>query len=89
MDTKDLESLQSAFRFFIEDILGLLTEKADRSNQHEEAYKSAIDLLLQMRLDAKNNKDWKTSDFIRNELTRLGFDVKDTKEGYEWKLKAE
>ncbi|MDD3166394.1 MAG: cysteine--tRNA ligase [Bacteroidales bacterium] len=89
LDTKDLESLQSAFRFFIEDILGLLTEKADRSNQHEEAYKSAIDLLLQMRLDAKNNKDWKTSDFIRNELTHLGFDVKDTKEGYEWKLKAE
>jgi len=39
-----------------------------------------------MRLDAKKNKDWATSDKIRNELTELGFEIKDTKDGFEWKL---
>ena len=58
-------------------------ETAGESN---EAYKKAIDLLLQMRLEAKQNKDWATSDKIRNELTALGFAVKDTKDGFEWSL---
>ena len=51
-----------------------------------QAYKKAIDLLLNMRLEAKLNKDWATSDKIRNELTALGFEIKDTKDGFEWKI---
>jgi cysteinyl-tRNA synthetase len=43
-------------------------------------------MLLNMRLDAKRNKDWATSDKIRNELTALGFTIKDTKDGFEWSL---
>ena len=35
---------------------------------------------------AKANKDWATSDKIRNELTALGFAIKDTKDGFEWSL---
>jgi cysteinyl-tRNA synthetase len=46
----------------------------------------AVDMLLQMRMQAKQNKDWATSDKIRNELTALGFEIKDTKDGFEWKL---
>ena len=34
----------------------------------------------------KVNKDWATSDKIRNELTAIGFENKDTKDGAEWKL---
>ena len=45
-----------------------------------------VDMLLEQRVKAKANKDWATSDFIRNELTALGFEVKDTKDGFEWKL---
>ena len=48
--------------------------------------KKAIDLLLNIRLQAKQNKDWATSDKIRNELTALGFEIKDTKDGFEWKI---
>ena len=36
--------------------------------------------------EAKANKDWATSDKIRNELTALGFEIKDGKDGCEWKL---
>ena len=43
-------------------------------------------MLLELRVQAKANKDWATADKIRNELTALGFEIKDTKEGFEWKL---
>jgi cysteinyl-tRNA synthetase len=36
---------------------------------------------------AKENKDWATSDQIRNELAKAGFEIKDGKDGAEWKLK--
>lgn len=45
-----------------------------------------MDLLLSIRAQAKANKDWATSDKIRDELTALGFVIKDTKDGAEWKL---
>ena len=72
------------FKLFIEDILGLKAE--NEASAGNEAYKKAIDLLLNMRLEAKQNKDWATSDKIRNELTALGFEIKDTKDGFEWKI---
>ena len=80
----DLTELKEVFKVFVEDILGLPTEET--AGESNEAYKKAIDLLLQMRLEAKQNKDWATSDKIRNELTALGFAVKDTKDGFEWSL---
>jgi cysteinyl-tRNA synthetase len=80
----DLGELKSVFKLFIEEILGLKMESAASSGN--ESYKKAIDLLLNMRLEAKQNKDWATSDKIRNELTALGFEIKDTKDGFEWKI---
>ncbi len=80
----DLEELKSVFYLFIENLLGLKVE--NEAGSGNEAYKKAIDLLLNMRLEAKQNKDWATSDKIRNELTALGFEIKDTKDGFEWKI---
>lgn len=84
INTTDLDELKAVFKAFIEDVLGLKSEN-DASSGNE-AYKKAIDLLLTMRLEAKQNKDWATSDKIRNELTALGFEIKDTKDGFEWKI---
>ena len=80
----DLGELKAVFSLFIEDLLGLKAE--NEAGSGNEAYKKAIDLLLNMRLEAKQNKDWATSDKIRNELTALGFEIKDTKDGFEWKI---
>ena len=52
-----------------------------------EPFEKAVDLLLDVRRDAKGKKDWATSDFIRDRLGEIGFEIKDTKEGTEWKLK--
>ena len=43
-------------------------------------------MLLEQRMQAKANKDWATSDKIRDSLAELGFEVKDTKDGFTWKL---
>lgn len=80
----DLTELQSIFNLYLNDLLGLISE-VDAANDLE-AYEKAVDLLLNIRLQAKQNKDWATSDKIRNELTALGFQVKDTKDGFEWSL---
>ena len=79
----DLEELKATFKLFVEDILGLQT--ADKSTDNT-AYKKAVDLLLEIRRQAKQNKDWATSDKIRNELTAIGFTIKDTKDGFEWSI---
>ena len=51
-----------------------------------ESKEDVVDMLLEQRMKAKANKDWATSDEIRNTLTALGFEVKDTKDGFEWRL---
>ncbi|NDV45759.1 cysteine--tRNA ligase [Paludibacter sp. 221] len=84
ISAEDLNELKSVFDLFIKDILGLKT--VNDNSAGADAYKKAIDLLLDIRLEAKKNKDWATSDKIRNELTALGFEIKDTKDGFEWKL---
>ncbi len=81
---EDLNELISVFKLYLVDLLGLRTE--NETSNGLEAYKKAIDLLLNLRLEAKRNKDWTTSDKIRNKLTALGFEIKDTKDGFEWKI---
>ncbi|MDD2612407.1 MAG: cysteine--tRNA ligase, partial [Bacteroidales bacterium] len=85
INPEDLKELKNVFDLFIKDILGLKIETGVSENTGD-GYKGAIDLLLQIRMEAKANKDWSTSDKIRKELTALGFDIKDTKDGFEWKL---
>ena len=80
----DLKELRDVFKTYGEDIMGLRLTEAEGNNT--KAYAGAIDLLLELRSQAKKNKDWATSDKIRNELTALGFVIKDTKDGAEWSL---
>lgn len=82
----DLQELKDIFQTFMFDILGLKVENSTMSNASNEAYEKAVDLLLDVRQEAKSHKDWQTADFIRNKLSEIGFEIKDTKDGAEWKL---
>lgn len=82
----DLKELREVWKTYAMDILGLQLDGAQDAGAGMDAYKGAVDMLLNMRLEAKRNKDWGTSDKIRNELTALGFTIKDTKDGFEWSL---
>ena len=82
----DLDALKEVFKVFLFDILGV-RDVASSGDVNLKPYEEAVDLLLQIRKNAKDNKDWTTSDLIRNRLAEIGFDVKDTKDGFEWKVK--
>ncbi|MBR5844047.1 MAG: cysteine--tRNA ligase [Bacteroidaceae bacterium] len=86
LSQSDLDELRETMRMFMFDILGLV-ENTQADNNGNEAYAKAVDLLLEMRREAKARKDWATSDLIRDRLGEIGFELKDTKEGTEWKLK--
>ncbi|MFC0878391.1 cysteine--tRNA ligase [Saccharicrinis sp. FJH2] len=83
----DLDKLKQLFRTFVFDILGLTEIKEQAGDSGSEPFNKAVDMLLEMRMEAKKNKDWATADLIRNKLSEFGFEIKDTKEGFEWNLK--
>ncbi len=85
-----VDALKQLFQTYLVDILGIRPEGAASQEGNASAmkpYEEAIDLLLQMRADAKAAKDWATSDRIRDRMNEIGFDVKDTKDGWEWSVR--
>lgn len=81
-----LKELGDAMKLFAFDLLGLKNEKGDNNVAREEAYGKVVDMVLDLRAKAKADKDWTTSDKIRDALAAAGFEVKDTKDGVTWKL---
>ena len=83
-----LNALTQTFELFAFDLLGLKSAAGSNggSEAREEAFGKVVDMLLEQRMKAKANKDWATSDMIRDQLAALGFEVKDTKDGFTWKL---
>ena len=84
----DIDELKDLFQVFLVDVLGVRTELvASEEAGTLEPFEKAVDLLLEIRKEAKAKKDWATSDLIRGKIAALGFVVKDTKDGFEWSLK--
>ena len=84
-----LKELKEVMHLFAFDILGLQDrsqESGARSQEREAAFGKVMDMVLELRAKAKAEKDWATSDKIRDELAAAGFEVKDTKDGVTWKL---
>ena len=77
---KDLLTLNSCFNAFIFEILGLHNLN-ETENNHKEKLENSIKLLIKIREEARENKDFKLSDKIRNELEQIGIQLKDSKEG--------
>jgi len=76
--------LKRTYHNFAFNILGLKDEK----NQNQmELVSGLVNHILDIRQQAKVNKDFATSDKIRNMLAELGIEVKDRKDGAEWSLK--
>lgn len=83
---EDKIELKNLFDDFLFAILGIKDEDKNNDLRYE-TFAKAIDILLTIRQEAKQRKDWAMADRIRNELIALGFEIKDTKDGFEWKLK--
>ena len=79
-------ALTEVFSTFAFDILGLREETGNSNKAREEAYGAVVNMLLEQRQQAKADKNWALSDKIRDDLAALGFEVKDTKDGFTWSL---
>lgn len=84
IDATNLAKLQKLFNDLVFDILGLKSE--EDSGASNQALGKVIDAMMNIRKVARQNKDWATSDRIRDEMKQAGIMIKDTKEGYEWSL---
>jgi cysteinyl-tRNA synthetase len=79
---EDIKSLTEIFKTFVHDIFGL---KAEEEGGNEKLA-GVLKLLLDMRQEAKDRKEWSISDHIRDRLSELGITVKDRKDGYDWEV---
>lgn len=80
----DKEALLNIFNSFVFDILGLRFEEA--SADSSELLNKTIDTLLEIRLNAKKNKDFELADDIRDTLYDAGVIVRDKPGGFEWEI---
>jgi cysteinyl-tRNA synthetase len=84
LTTDDLQRLKMVMHTFIFEVMGLLDET--RQGAGSEIMEGLMTLILDIRKQARDNKDWSTSDQIRDRLKAAGIEIKDTKEGMEWSM---
>lgn len=85
VSAESLELLKSTFDIFLEDIFGLKNdlESADNNGLVE----GLMDLIIDIRQNARTNKDWTTSDQVRDKMNELNIVLKDGAEGTSWTMK--
>jgi cysteinyl-tRNA synthetase len=84
LSAEDIGLLKTLFQHFLFDILGLKQEESN--SRLDTALARVMDLVLDMRAQAKTGRDFKLSDEIRDKLISAGIQIKDTKEGTTWKI---
>lgn len=83
IDKENLEALKTLYNDFVYHILGLKDEGAGE-NSDDAVLDKLMGMVIDIRKEARANKDWATSDKIRDELKAAGIQIKDTKDGAEW-----
>ena len=81
---KDLDDLNSTISEFVFDVLGL--KNATNDGIDTVKLSGVVKILIELRNDARDNKDWALSDKIRDELIELGIQLKDGKDGTSFSL---
>lgn len=76
---EDKQALQQSMHSFVFDILGL--EQNSDNSKDSDKLEGVVELLIQLRNEARSNRDFATSDTIRDQLAVLGIQLKDGKEG--------
>jgi len=84
IDAPTLISLTELYNTFVFEILGLKDESSGKSD--EKLTSELMKIIIELRQEAKKNKDFPTSDKIRNELSQIGITLKDRKDGVDWEI---
>jgi len=83
INNTDLEKLKKIYQDFAIDILGLNVMEENNDDLTDDV----MGIILLLRKNAKENKDFNTADLIRDELDKKGIQIKDTREGSSWGIK--
>ncbi len=78
LNIEDTEEFKTTINGFVFDVLGFMNES---SQEDSKKIKGVVELLIKLRKEARENKDWALSDQIRDELVELGIQLNDGKEG--------
>ena len=81
ISSEDLVALKEKMKAFTEDVLGLSFSSNQSDDKVSTALEGTVNLLIEMRKKARDNKDFATSDAIRDQLLALGIQLKDGKDG--------
>jgi cysteinyl-tRNA synthetase len=84
LNSTDLEQLKTIFNTFVTGILGFISHKESSGN---DLTNEVMELVLQLRGNAKKSKDFDTADLIRDELNKVGIQIKDGRKGSSWEAK--
>ncbi len=79
ISSSELEKLKTLMHDFIDDIFGLKDEETSNTE-----FNDILDMVIALRKEAKENKDYATSDMIRVGLQNIGIQLKDSKDGTTW-----
>ena len=86
ISAEDLIYLKKKMKAFTEDVLGLTFHNSQTDDKVGTALEGTVNLLIEMRKKARDNKDFATSDAIRDQLLALGIQLKDGKDGTSFNL---
>ncbi len=86
LSQEDKSALSTLFNQVVGGVLGLKDEEAGASGKAEKALEGVMELVLESRKKAREEKNWAESDRIRDLLSSFGITVKDTKDGATWTL---
>lgn len=75
------KEMAAFMRRYAYDIFGLMDE---RSNQNLDTVDELMKLIIELRKNARDQKDWSSSDMIRDKMKALNIQLKDGKNGTEW-----
>lgn len=84
LNEPDLKELKTRLHVFVYEILGLVHSQAEGNN--DQRLDGLIKMLIGVRNEARDNRDWALSDQIRDQLAELGVNLKDGKEGTSYSL---
>jgi cysteinyl-tRNA synthetase len=81
-----LDAVSKGFSDLLFVVFGLYDEAAAGADDHMDQLQGLMQLVIEMRQQARQNKDWPTSDKIRDTLNAIHIELKDGKEGTTWKI---
>jgi cysteinyl-tRNA synthetase len=86
LTTGSLQTLDDVYRQLGGEVLGIIPNEAADSGASAEREAGLLELLIEIRKTARENKDWATADVVRKQLKELGVVLEDRADGTIWKI---